>query len=118
MSSIERKVFAAKHFLPIFKDRPIANITKDLIENYQLKRKSEILSMPKNKNKRESEIAFRSINIEIGTLRHFFNFYIGKGYIDKNPSAGIKKLNELSHIKVLSYRVSIKALLKSPKPLT
>jgi len=102
MSSIERKVFAAKHFLQIFKDKPIASIAKDQIENYQLKRKLEILSMPKNKDKRESEIAFRSVNIEIGTLRHFFNFCIGKGYIDKNPAAGIKKLNELSRNKILS----------------
>ncbi|MDA8273402.1 MAG: hypothetical protein M0Z72_06675 [Deltaproteobacteria bacterium] len=35
-------------------------------------------------------------------LRTFFNHCIEKGYIDKNPASGIKKLNELSRLKTLS----------------
>ena len=35
-------------------------------------------------------------------MHHFFNFCIEKGYIDKNPCSGIKKLNELSRLKTLS----------------
>jgi len=35
-------------------------------------------------------------------LRNFFNHCIEKGYIDKNPCAGVKKLNELSRLKTLS----------------
>ena len=98
----ERKIIAAKHFLSFLKDKPIQSITTDQIENYQLKRKMELLSIPKNKDKKESEISFRSINIETGTIRHFFNFCIKKGYLAKNPATGIKKLNELSRIKILS----------------
>ena len=98
----EVRINAAKHFLPIFKDKQIAGIMRDQIENYQLKRKLEIISLPKNQNKREQEISFRLVNIEISTLHNFFNFCIEKGYIDKNPCAGIKKLNELSRLKTLS----------------
>ena len=48
------------------------------------------------------EISFRTVNLEISILYNFFNFSIKKGYIDKNPCAGIKKLNELSRLKTLS----------------
>ncbi len=98
----ERKIIAAKHFLPFFKNKPIQSIPIDQIENYQLKRKLEFLSNPKNAGKREQEISFRSVNIEISTLHHFFNYCIKKGYLEKNPCAGIKKLNELSRLKTLS----------------
>ncbi|MGC8554366.1 MAG: tyrosine-type recombinase/integrase, partial [Candidatus Acidulodesulfobacterium sp.] len=98
----ESKINSAKHFLPIFKNKEIGGITIDQIENYQFKRKLEILSLPKNMGKREQEISFRTINIEISELNYFFNFCIKKGYIDKNPCAGIKKLNELSRLKTLS----------------
>ena len=40
----KRKIMASKHFLPAFGNKNIRNITKDQIENYQLKRKLEILS--------------------------------------------------------------------------
>ena len=94
--------YVSKHFLPFFQDKLIADITRDQIENYQLKRKLEIISLPKNINKREQEISFRLVNIEISTLHNFFNFCIKKGYLDKNPCAGIKKLNELSRLKTLA----------------
>ena len=100
--TIELRIYVSKYFLPVFKDKSIQSITKDQIENYQLKRKIELLSGPKNKGKRESEISFRLINIEISTLHNFFNFCIKKGYLDKNPCAGVKKLNEPSHLKTLS----------------
>ena len=96
------KKYLSKHFLPIFQDMILSSITTDKIENYRLSRKLEIISMPKNKGKRESEISFRSINIEIAVLSHFFNYCIKKNYIDKNPCAGIKKLNELSRLETLS----------------
>ncbi len=35
-------------------------------------------------------------------LHNFFNFCIEKNLIDKNPAAGIRKLNTLSRIKTLS----------------
>ena len=98
----KRKITASKHFLPVFGNKNIRNITKDQIENYQLKRKLDILSLQKNQNKREQEISFRTANIELEVLRNFFNYCIEKGYIDKNPCVGIKKLNELSRLKTLS----------------
>ena len=58
--------------------------------------------MPKNAEKREQDINFRWVNLEIATLRHFYNYCIKSGYIEKNPAAGIKKLNELSRLKTLS----------------
>jgi integrase len=100
----KRKIIASKNFLPVFINKNIQHITKDQIENYQLKRKLEILSLPKNKEKREQEISFRTVNIELEVLRNFFNFCIEKGYINTNinPAIGIKKLNELSRLKILS----------------
>ena len=93
---------AAKHLLPVFENKNIAGISQTDIENYRLKRKLEILSMRKNVGKKESEINFRTVNLEISTLHHFFNYCIKHTYIDKNSSSGIKRLNELSRIKTLS----------------
>jgi len=101
-TTIKNKINIAQHFLPVFKDKNISNITQSDIKNYQLKRKFERLSISKNLGKREQEISFRTVNLEITTLHHFFNFCIEKGVIDKNPCAGIKKLNELSRLKTLS----------------
>ncbi|MDA8272614.1 MAG: site-specific integrase [Deltaproteobacteria bacterium] len=100
--TLANKIFAAKHFLPIFQNKDIVSLTVTDIENYSLKRKLEILNASKNAGKREQEINYRWINLEITTLRHFFNFCIKRNYIDKNPCAGVKKLNELSRLKTLS----------------
>lgn len=102
----ESKINSSKHFLPFFKDKSILSMTADNIENYQLKRKSEIAAV-KN-NKRLQEISFRTVNIEMSELKYFFNFCIKKGYLEKNPCAGIKKLNELSRLKTLSLKRAFK----------
>ena len=96
------KISIANHFIPAFKDKNIAEISQSNIKEYQLKRKIEIMDMPKNISKRESEISFAYLNKEILILSNFFNFCIEKGLIDKNPAFKIKKLNELSRLKTLS----------------
>ncbi len=101
-NTIKNKGFAANHFMPIFKDKNIAEITQLDIKDYQLKRRLEVISLPKNQTKKESEINLRWINLEISTLHHFFNFCIEKGLIEKNPASKIKKLNTLSRLKTLS----------------
>ena len=101
-ASKELRIYASKHFMPVFADKAVKIITPDLIETYQLKRKLEIAALPKNIKKREQEISFRLVNIEIATLYNFFNYCIKKGYLEKNPASGIKKLNELSRLKTLS----------------
>ena len=98
----EIRTTAANHFLPVFNNSDIKNISAADLEKYQFIRKLEVLSMPKNTGKREQDISFRLINIEIATLYNLFNYCIKKSYIDKNPAAGIKKLNELSRLKTLS----------------
>ncbi|MHB1680312.1 MAG: tyrosine-type recombinase/integrase [bacterium] len=97
-----RKIVASKHFLPVFGNKNISDITANDIKSYQLARRLEILNMPKNNGKRENEVSFRSVNLEIVTILSFFSYCIEKGYIDKNPAAKIKKLNELSRLKTLS----------------
>ena len=99
--TIRNKLLAYTHFKP-FWNRNIAEITIQDIEHYQLQRKLEVIEMPKNAGKREQDINFRWVNLEIATLRHFFNYCIKSGYAEKNPAAGIKKLNELSRLKTLS----------------
>ena len=99
--TIRNKLLAYAHFKP-FWNRNIAEITIQDIEHYQLQRKIEVIEMPKNEEKREQDINFRWINLEIATLRHFFNYCIKSGYAEKNPAAGIKKLSELSRLKTLS----------------
>ena len=101
-ASKKLRIYMSKHFLPVFQDMDINNIYQVDIEKYQLKRKLEIMTMSKNIGKRESDISFRLVNIEIATLYNFFNFCIKRVIIDKNPCAGIKKLNELSRLKTLS----------------
>ena len=110
--TLDRKIIAAKHFLPAFTEKELKNILPSDIKTYQLQRKFEIIAMPKNAGKRESEISFRSANMEISILYNFFSFCIEKGYIDKNPASGIKKLNELSRLKTLSDE-DIKKLIAS-----
>ena len=100
--AIERKIIAAKHFLPFFEDKALSSILPLDVKNYQLERKLEIMSMGKNKDKKESEINFRSVNYEVIIISNFFNFCIEREYTDKNPAYKIKKLNELSRLKTLS----------------
>ncbi len=99
---LKKNITCPKHFLPAFENKELKDISISDIKNYQAKRKAEIINMPKNLNKRESEITYRSVNLKIAILRNFFNFYMEKGYIDKNPATGVKKLNELSRLKTLS----------------
>ena len=98
----EKTHTSPQHFLPVFKAMNIAAIARNDIKSYQLKRKREIMDMPKNAGKRENEISFKSVNMEISILSNFFNFCCEAGYIQQNPSVKIKKLNELSRIKTLS----------------
>ncbi len=100
--TIRRSIIASKHFLAGFKDKPVSDIKNIDIDQYQRTRKLEILEYPKNINKKDSEISFRSVNYELVVLHHFFNYCIKYGIIDKNPASGIKKLNELSRLKTLS----------------
>ena len=51
--TIEVKGWISKHFIPVFKDRNITDITQLDIKNYQLKRKLEIMSMSRNIGKRD-----------------------------------------------------------------
>ncbi len=100
--TIKKNQTCPKHFLPIFGNKELKDISLLDIKNYQTLRKFEIMAMPKNTGKRESEISFKSVNLEIAILSNFFNFCIEKGYIDKNPCTGVKKLNELPRLKTLS----------------
>ena len=101
-SNIDNKKFLSAHFLPVFKNEDVKDVSVNDIENYRLKRKLEILSMPKNAEKKESEISFRTINREITILHHFFEYCIKNEITDKNPASGFKKLNELSRLKTMS----------------
>ena len=98
--TVMNKNIALKHFLPVFKDKNIADITVSDVKTYQLKRRLEIMN--KNSGKKESEINFAWLNKEISILSNFFNFCIEKSYIDKNPAFKIRKLNTLSRLKTLS----------------
>jgi integrase len=100
--TVRRKKIASNHFLNEFENSDIKNISITDIKSYQVKRKLEILSLPKNINKREQEISFRSVNIEMSTLSNFFNYCIERELLIKNPCTGIYKLNVLSRIKTLS----------------
>jgi integrase len=91
-----------KHLSNYFDRMTIAKIAIVDVKDYQRMRRLEILNMPKNSGKRESEISFAFLNKEILILHNFFNFCIEKGYLDKNPVFKVKKLNELSRLKTFS----------------
>ena len=116
--AIERKNIAAMHFLPFFKDKTLSAIVPLDIKNYQLERKLELMSLEKNKNKKEAEINFRSVNYEVIIISNFFNFCIERGYADKNPAAKIKKLNELKRLKTLSDEDIVKLIAGATNKLT
>ncbi len=100
--TIERKIVAAMHFLPVLENKRLSDISTLDIKNYQAERRIEMLNDPRNNGKKESEINFRSINLEKTTLSHFFNFCIEHGYIQNNAVTRIKKLNELKRVKTLA----------------
>ncbi|RZD15725.1 MAG: hypothetical protein EVJ46_09395 [Candidatus Acididesulfobacter guangdongensis] len=116
--TIEVRITSSKHFLPIFKTKNIQAITQSNIKDYQLKRKLEILSMPKNIGERESEISFMTANIETSTLYNFFYFCIEKGLIEKNPAFKIKKLNELYRLVTISDEDIDKLIAEATNKLT
>ena len=93
-SNIKNKKYLSIHFLPVFKNKDIKEITVSDIEDYRLQRKVETENLPKNADKKESQISFRTVNREISILRHFFNYCIKNGMLEKNPAAGHKKLRE------------------------
>ena len=100
--TIRSKIDSSKHILPVFKNKNLVRISSADIKNYQLERKLEVRNKPKNTDKREGEINYRSVNIELATLHHFFNYCMERNYIQSNPASRIKKLNELSRLKTLS----------------
>ena len=113
-AALRSKGGAAKHFLPIFENKSIISISQMDIENYRLQHKLETVELPKNVGKREKDISFRAVNLELTTLSYFFNYCIKKGYIDKNLCTCIKKLNELSRVKTLSDEDIQKLIKLSP----
>ena len=115
---LKKNTTCPNHFLPFLRNKELKDISISDIKNYQAKRKIEIQNVPKNLNKRESEITYRSINLEISILHNFFNYCIEKGYIDKNPCSGVKKLNELSRLKTLSDKDIQKLINSSTNKLT
>jgi integrase len=101
-ATVERKKNALKHVFKFFKDIQVSEIDFVMIEKYLSFRKKEILERSSNTGKREQEISFRTANIELAVLSNLLNFAVRRNYLDKNPAAGIKKLNELSRLKTLS----------------
>ena len=101
-ATVERKKNALKHVFKFFKDIQVSEIDFVMIEKYLSFRKKEILERSSNTGKREQEISFRTANIELAVLSNLLNFAVRRNYLDNNPAAGIKKLNELSRLKTLS----------------
>ena len=101
-ATVERKKNALKHVFKFFKDIQVSEIDSVMIEKYLSFRKKEILERSSNTGKREQEISFRTANIELAVLSNLLNFAVRRGYIEKNATSGIKKLNELSRLKTLS----------------
>ena len=101
-ATVERKKNALKHVFKFFKDIQINEINFVMIEKYLSFRKKEILERSSNAGKREQDISFRTANIELAVLSNLLNFAVRRGYIEKNATSGIKKLNELSRLKTLS----------------
>ena len=69
--TIRSKIDSSKHILPVFKNKNLVRISSADIKNYQLERKLEVRNKPKNTDKREGEINYRSVNIELATLHRF-----------------------------------------------
>jgi hypothetical protein len=91
-----RKRTAANHFLPVFGNKGLNNISMPNIKNYQFSRKLEIMTLEKNKSKRESEINFRSVNYEMAILRNFFNYCKLHAFTENS-----KKANTAKYLKML-----------------
>ncbi|MHB1698090.1 MAG: tyrosine-type recombinase/integrase [bacterium] len=114
----EGKIDAAKKFMQYFGKKNIKDISKIDIKNYQDIRRKEIENLPKNINKKFTEISYRTVNIELATLSHFFGFCADSGYVTVNPVHGVKKLNELSRIKTLSDENTQKLISGATNKLT
>lgn len=92
--SFERDISSSKHLLPFFGNKRINEIDNWFIEKYRMKRKQEIKSLSKNKDKPVEDISFATINREVALLKHFFTKAVEWGKLENNPSKGIKMFKE------------------------
>ena len=75
----------SKHIINYFIDKSLKEITYDKIENYKTFRISQLSKKPKNKNKNINSISLRQLDLELITLRKFFNYCLKKDLININP---------------------------------
>jgi len=78
--SLDRDRESFKNLLPEFQHKALHTITRQDIEKYIRKRKAKVSGT--------------TINRELALLSHIFNIAIEKGYCDRNPVKGIKRLKE------------------------
>jgi hypothetical protein len=88
--TLELRVALSKHFLCVFQDKPVKTISILDREEYRRNRRLDVLSNPKNINKKDSEISFRTVNLEISTMHNFFNYCIKKALSIKTPAPELK----------------------------
>lgn len=78
--SLDRDRESFKNLLPEFQHKALHAITRQDVETYVKKRKTQVSNT--------------TVNLELALLSHVFNIAIEKGYCDRNPVKGIKRLKE------------------------
>jgi integrase len=78
--SLDRDKESFKNLSPEFQHKALHTITREDVEGYIRKRKTKVSNT--------------TVNRELALLSHMFNIAIEKGYCDRNPVKGIKRLKE------------------------
>jgi integrase len=94
--SWRRDVDFVKHLLAFFKDRPLNQITQELVEQYKAHRRKEILARHKYADKDPRTVPMSTINRELSCLRRIFNLAISWDKAERNPVKGVRFFREES----------------------
>lgn len=94
-----------KNFEAFRKLKSVSQIDEELIAEFRYQRMNGLIENLKNRQGQVSRVSARTVNREVGTLKHLLNKAVDWGVIDANPLARLKPVKQA-------------ALRKERRPLT
>lgn len=92
-----RDVTALQHLLRVFGGKPLGQIRAGDVQAYvdcRIRQPKQKPNPPKDGSATAGPLRPRTVNIETNTLSAIFREAIKRGFVDKNPASGIRRLPE------------------------
>lgn len=83
-----------KHLMSFFGDRWSDQITAEIVEQYKVRRRKEVLAWGKYAGRDPRDVPMSTINRELSCLRRIFNLAIAWDKVEKNPVKGVRFFRE------------------------